>query len=638
MGIAPIPIARVTDLQRSQSASQSLQRTQVSLLQVENQLTTGLRVSAPSDDPAAAAVIQHLQKTLQQRSAYASNLTQANSQLGEVDNQLSNLETLLTQAQSTASANVGSDSTPAARKAAAAIVDSLYHQALSIGNTQFNGAYLFAGDRSTQPAFVQTATGLTFAGSSTTLQNTYDDNTLLPFQVNGAAVFGALSTGQQGATDLSPSISAQTRLIDVQGATGHGVHPGSLQISDGTGTKIVDLAAANSLGDVVDAINGAGLAVTASLSGSSLVLTGGGGASVTVSNVVGDTTATDLGIVTPSPGGGSAVIVGQGLSPTVTPLTNLSDLRAGAGIDPTGIIITNGSQSASLSFASDTTVQDLLNQLNGSSLGVRAQINAAGNGIDILNATQGTTLTIGENGGDSATQLGVRTFSATTQLSSLNGGQGLTLATSGPDLQITRRDGTSFQVSLTGASTVQDVINAINAADTGLGVTASFAVTGNGIVLTDTTAGGGTVGVSALNNSQAAAQLGLTAAASGGTLAGSDPNGVAASGILGNLAKLRDALTSNDTRGITHAAEGLKADSDRVTVMRGKSGAELQELQNRQTELSGQNTATQSMLSQLQDTDYTTAITQFQTLQTSLQAGLQTAAKALNLSLLNFLG
>jgi flagellin-like hook-associated protein FlgL len=43
-------------------------------------------------------------------------------------------------------------------------------------------------------------------------------------------------------------------------------------------------------------------------------------------------------------------------------------------------------------------------------------------------------------------------------------------------------------------------------------------------------------------------------------------------------------------------------------------------------------------MSQLSDTDFTAAITKFQTLQTSLQATLETAAKTLNLSLLDFLG
>ncbi len=56
-----------------------------------------------------------------------------------------------------------------------------------------------------------------------------------------------------------------------------------------------------------------------------------------------------------------------------------------------------------------------------------------------------------------------------------------------------------------------------------------------------------------------------------------------------------------------------------------------------QTDLQQQNTATQSLLSQLQNVDMTTAVTQFQTLQTAMQASYETAADTLQVSLLNFL-
>ena len=57
-----------------------------------------------------------------------------------------------------------------------------------------------------------------------------------------------------------------------------------------------------------------------------------------------------------------------------------------------------------------------------------------------------------------------------------------------------------------------------------------------------------------------------------------------------------------------------------------------------QNQLADENLATKSLLSNLQDTDFTTAVTRFQTLQTSLQANYQLAAKLQHMSLLDFLG
>ena len=77
---------------------------------------------------------------------------------------------------------------------------------------------------------------------------------------------------------------------------------------------------------------------------------------------------------------------------------------------------------------------------------------------------------------------------------------------------------------------------------------------------------------------------------------------------------------------------------ERVTRIRGEAGARVQELDSRQNRLEDQNLATKSLLSSLEDADFTDAITRFQTLQTALQASLQSAGKILNLSLLDFLG
>jgi len=144
--------------------------------------------------------------------------------------------------------------------------------------------------------------------------------------------------------------------------------------------------------------------------------------------------------------------------------------------------------------------------------------------------------------------------------------------------------------------------------------------------------------VTSINFSTAAKDLGLDQAASGGTLTGKDTNGIDVPGVFGNLQKLREALEKNDQAGITAAAEGLKTDYDRIVRVRGETGARVQELESRQNRLADENLSTTGLLSNLKDTDFTDAISRFQTLQTALQASMQTTAKVLNLSLMDFLG
>jgi flagellar hook-associated protein 3 FlgL len=222
----------------------------------------------------------------------------------------------------------------------------------------------------------------------------------------------------------------------------------------------------------------------------------------------------------------------------------------------------------------------------------------------------------------------------------LNNGAGVRTVT-GADFQITNSAGASFQVDLSSAqTTVQDVINAINSAASAAGVsgvTAGFATTGNGITLTDTAGGSGTITVTPLNFSNAAADLGLTTDAVGNTITGTDVNGVSDPGLFSDLTALATALQSNDQAGITAAGAALQNDLTTITNTHGAVGANLQQITNQQSQMSGENVATQTLLSTLQDTDFTTAVTQFQQLQNALEASLETAAHSLNLNLMDFL-
>lgn len=640
MAILPIQLARVSNLLRANLASSTIARTQQKLLAAQNELSTGQRISAPSDDPGDAAVAMQLQKLLEQRQAYADNLKHAQSQLGEVDSTLGDVTDLLQQAQQIASANVGSDVTPDQRAGAAEVVKSLYSQMLSLANKQFEGVFLFAGDRSTEPPFVEEGGGVKFVGTSNLLKNVYDENTSLAFMVDGAQVFGALSTRVRGSTDLSPALSASTRLTDLAGAGAEGVRLGSIQLGNGTDAAIVDLSGADSMQDVINAINNAGVgSITAAIAagGDSLVLSGGAGDDITVNEIGGGTTAADLGILRTSAQGAGVGLNGASVGAKVTLLTPLADLRNGAGIDTSGLTLSNGQTNATVDLSGAVTVEDLINAVNASDAGVLARINDAGTGLDLVNPIQGLAMTVGENGGTTAGDLGLRSLTPATPLSELNDGRGVSTVT-GSELEVFRKDGSSFAVDLSGASTIQDVIDAINTADAGGGVVASFATTGNGIVLTDSTGGAGNLRVQSVNFSTAAADLGLDEPSTTATLSGRDVNGIESPGAFGNIQRLRDALLANDQQAITQAAEGLQGDYDRIVRVRGQSGARIQELEARQNRLEDENVATKALLSDLRDTDFTEAISRFSTLQNALQASLQTSAQVMNLSLLDFLG
>jgi flagellar hook-associated protein 2 len=147
--------------------------------------------------------------------------------------------------------------------------------------------------------------------------------------------------------------------------------------------------------------------------------------------------------------------------------------------------------------ASNLIVQEVAGGTTAASLGL-AGINVAAN---------------------SATGTDVFTLHAGTRLSSLGDGNGVRIIDDVDDLSITLADESTLTVGLTGATTLGDVLDAINAADPAK-LSAAIAADGNRLELTDLTAGGGTFAVTSVGTGTAAEDLGLTTTAAGDTITG----------------------------------------------------------------------------------------------------------------------
>jgi flagellar hook-associated protein 2 len=302
-------------------------------------------------------------------------------------------------------------------------------------------------------------------------------------------------------------------------------------------TYTVNLASAKTVGDVLTAIDTAtGNKATASIAsnGRSINVTDGttGSKTFSITNVAGSNAATDLGIAT-GPSGNT--IAGSAILASLDSVL-VSSLKGGSGINLGGISVTNrNGQSHTINLAGATSVSDILSTINNAGAGVTASLNASQTGIQITDNTGGSGNLVIANADstDTAANLGIAgTFTPTqsdlganlqfqyisqnTTLASYNGGQGVTLGT----FSITNSAGRSTNINLaaTGASTIGDVISAINNADAG--VTASINANGNGLLLTDTAGGAGKLTV-ADQNSTTAADLNIAGTATKTTIDGS---------------------------------------------------------------------------------------------------------------------
>jgi flagellar hook-associated protein 3 len=167
---------------------------------------------------------------------------------------------------------------------------------------------------------------------------------------------------------------------------------------------------------------------------------------------------------------------------------------SGETLDTTsGLVLTNGGETVTLDISTAETLEDLFNLISGAQIGLAADLNANGNGINVRSLLSGADFTIGENGGTTATQLGIRTYTGSTPLADLNRGVGVPSndlednvfdPITAADLSITARDGTTFTVDLDTATSLADVVALINGAATTT-VAASLTPDGRGIQLVD---------------------------------------------------------------------------------------------------------------------------------------------------------
>lgn len=119
---------------------------------------------------------------------------------------------------------------------------------------------------------------------------------------------------------------------------------------------------------------------------------------------------------------------GQGLVPLApgTPVVfGTTSGGNGEPFDRTGLQIVNDNTTFVVDFSECVSMGDLLNELNDPAAGLYATINSSLTGIDIRTRISGADFMIGENGGSTAGQLGVRTVTGDTLLSALDFNRGV---------------------------------------------------------------------------------------------------------------------------------------------------------------------------------------------------------------------
>jgi flagellar hook-associated protein 3 FlgL len=195
-----------------------LQRSYTRMAATQQQISTGRRVNAPSDDPLAAATESLRTSDLEGIKRSQDSVNSASSWLSATETGLSSVGDVLARARELALQGANAATDPASRALIAGEIDQLAKSAKDALNTKFGDAYIFSGTASDAPPYAA-ATGDAYQGDANAVIREAGPGATLqvnpPFVPVGASPAGATAALTAGSILGSGSGASDGRVLDV---------------------------------------------------------------------------------------------------------------------------------------------------------------------------------------------------------------------------------------------------------------------------------------------------------------------------------------------------------------------------------------------------------------------------------------
>jgi flagellar hook-associated protein 3 FlgL len=190
--------------------------------QLQSQVSTGLRIQAPEDDPAGMAQALGLETDTAAATQYAQNISTLQTGANTAYSAMQQIKTISDRAGEIATLADGTK-TPTELQAYATEVNQLIQQAVQLANGKNGDHYIFSGTKSDTPPFSATTdasgnvTAVTYQGNTNVAQTEIAQGTTLAIDTPGANTTGSgprglLTDSRYGADFFNHLISLQKDL------------------------------------------------------------------------------------------------------------------------------------------------------------------------------------------------------------------------------------------------------------------------------------------------------------------------------------------------------------------------------------------------------------------------------------------
>ena len=177
-------------------AAEQMSLVQNKLAASQAHLAQGKQILKPSDAPDQAAVVQRLKTVMSRQESFQSSMVTLRSRLENEDTTLKSASDLLVRAKEIAVHAANGTLSSINRRALGKEMQAVRDQLLSLANSKDNnGNFLFAGSRSTKPAFDAPAPGESpvYQGDQTKMTVMVGDQRSIPINRTGTDAFVSLN-------------------------------------------------------------------------------------------------------------------------------------------------------------------------------------------------------------------------------------------------------------------------------------------------------------------------------------------------------------------------------------------------------------------------------------------------------------
>jgi flagellar hook-associated protein 3 FlgL len=199
---------RISTSMLYQTGVRTLQDQTAQMLHTQQQVATGRRIVAPSDDPIASARALEVTQAQSLNSTFQTNQGYAKDSLGLLENKLSAVEEIIIQTR-TRAVEAGNGSYSDSELASIAIdVRGSFQTLLGMANSQNgNGEYMFSGYQADVQPFVGNIDGVTFQGDQGQRTLQVSPSRIMSVSNSGSDVFNGVRApqGEYFAVPGSPS-------------------------------------------------------------------------------------------------------------------------------------------------------------------------------------------------------------------------------------------------------------------------------------------------------------------------------------------------------------------------------------------------------------------------------------------------